>query len=65
MEIYLPLSAEPCAMKSVLVSHVDWWKTLLTKCVEIHDNFSKLNCASHIAENCVLAMIRGLTQALT
>ena len=61
----LPLNAELCAMKSVLVSRVDWSRTFLTNCEEIHNYVSKLNCRSHIAENCVLAMIRGLRQALT
>ena len=53
--------AESCAMKAVLVSRVDCWRTFFTNCEEI----SKLNCRSHIAENCVLAMIHGLRQALT
>ena len=60
-----PLNAELCAMRSVLVSRVDWWRTFLTNCEEIHDNFSKLIRGNHIADICVLAMIRGLRQALT
>ena len=61
----LHLNVELCAMKSVLVSRVGWWRTFLTNCEEIHINLSMLNCSSHIAENCVLARIRGLRQALT
>ena len=57
----LPLNAEFCAMKSVVVSRVDWWRTFLTNCEERHNNLSKLNCRTHIA----VAMIRGLRQALT
>ena len=34
-------------------------------CEGIHNNLSKLNCRCHIAEKCVVAMIRGLRQALT
>ena len=37
----------------------------MTNCEEIHNNLSKLNCASYVAENCIVAMIRGLRQALT
>ena len=61
----LPLNTEPCAMKSVVVSRIDWWRTFLTNCEEIHNTPSKPNCRSHTAENCVLVMIRGLRQALT
>ena len=61
----LPLNAELSAMKSVLVSRVDWWRTYLTNCEETHNNVSKLIRGSRTAENCVLAMIRGLRQALT
>ena len=39
--------------------------TFLTNCEDIHNHLSKLNCRSHIAENCFAAMIRGLRQALT
>ena len=49
------------AMTSVVVSRVDWWRTFLTNCEERHNNLSKLNCWTHI----VVAMIRGLRQALT
>ena len=59
------LNAELCAMKSVVVSHTDWWRTFLTNCEEIHNNFSKLIRGNHIAENCVLEMIPGLRQALS
>ena len=41
-----------------------WW-TFITNCEEIQNDLSKLNCRSHIAENCIVAMIRGLRQALT
>ena len=51
--------------ESILVSSVDGWKTFITNCEEIHNNFSKLNCRSHVAENCIVAVIRGLRQALT
>ena len=34
-------------------------------CEEMHNNLSKLNCRSHVAENCIVAMILGLRQALT
>ena len=40
-------------------------ENVITNCEEIHNNPSKLNCRSHVAENCILAMIRGLRQALT
>ena len=52
-------------MKSVVVSRIDWWRTFLTTFEGIHNNLSKLDCGSRSAENCVLAMIRGLRQALT
>ena len=52
-------------MKSILVSYVDSWRTFITNCEEIHNNLSKLNCRSYVAENCIVAMIRGLRQALT
>ena len=52
-------------MQTVLVSRVDWWRTYLSNCEERHNNFSKLIRGNRIAENCVLAMIRGLRQALT
>ena len=58
-------NAETWAMKSMLVSCVDCWKTFITNCEEIHNNLSKLKCGSHIAENCIVAMICGLRQALT
>ena len=53
------------AMKSILVSCVDGWRTFITNCEEIHDNLSKLNCRSYVAENCIVAMMCGLRQALT
>ena len=37
----------------------------MTYCEEIHNNLSKLNCRSHIGENCIVAMVRGPRQALT
>ena len=58
-------NAEFCTMKSISVSCVDFWRTFVTNCEETHNNFSKLNCRSHVAENCIVAMILGLTQALT
>ena len=66
----LLLNAELCAMQSVVVSRVDWWRIFLTNSEEIHHNFSKLirgnqTQCSFIAETSVLAMIRGLRQALT
>ena len=48
-----------------LASYVDGWWTFVTNCEEIHNNLSKLNCRSYVAENCIVAMIRGLRQALT
>ena len=51
--------------ESVVVSRIDWWRTFLTNCEEIHNDLSKLKCRSHIAENCVLAMTRGVRQAMT
>ena len=53
-------NAEFCALKSILVSYVDGWRTFITNCEEIHNNLSKSNCRSHVAENCIVAMIRGL-----
>ena len=58
-------NAEFCAMKSMLVSYVDGWRTFVTNCEEIHNNLCKLNCRSHVAEPCVVAVILGLRQALT
>ena len=58
-------NTEFCAMKSILVSCVDVWRTFITNCEEIHNNLFKVNCRSHVAENCITAMIRGLRQALT
>ena len=55
----LPLNAQLCAMNSVLVSRVDWWRTFLTNCEEIHNCSSKWIRGNHIAKNWVLAMIRG------
>ena len=52
-------------MKPILVSYVGGWRTFVTNCEEIHNNLSKLNCWSHVAENCLVAMIPGLRQALT
>ena len=49
----------------MLVSHVDGWRTFVTNCEEIHNSFSKLNCRSQVAENCIVAKILGLRQALT
>ena len=51
-------NAEMCAMKSILVSSVDGWRTSIT-------NLSKLNRRNHVAENCIVAVIHGLRQALT
>ena len=42
-------------MKSILLSYVDGWRTFVTNSEEIHNNFSKLNCRSHVAENCIVA----------
>ena len=58
-------NAEFCVMKSILASYVDGWRTFVTNCEEIHNNLSELNCRSHIAENCIVAMILELRQALT
>ena len=58
-------NAKICAMQSILVSCVECWRTFITNCEEIHNNLSKLNCRSHVAENCIVAMIRGLRQSLT
>ena len=52
-------------MTSILVSCVDGWRIFITNCEEIHIDLSKLNCGSHVAEHCIVAMILGLTQALT
>ena len=41
------------------------WRTFVANCGEIHKNLSKLNCRSHVAEKCIVAMILGLRQALT
>ena len=46
----LSQNAEICAMKSILVSCVDGWRTFTANCEEIH-NLSKLSGRSHIAEN--------------
>ena len=51
-------NAEFCTMKSILVSYVDGWR-LVTNCEEIHNNLSKLNCRSRVAENRIVAMILG------
>ena len=48
-----------------LVSYVDGWVTFMTNCEELYNNLSKLNCRSCVAENCIVLMILGLTQALT
>ena len=53
------------ALKPILVSYVDGWETFVTNCEEIHNNLSKFNFRSHVAENCIVAMILGLRQALT
>ena len=58
-------NAEICAMRSILVSCVDSWRTFITNCEERHNNLSKLNCGSHVAENCIVAMIRGLRRVST
>ena len=42
------------------MSYVDVWRTFVTNCKEIHNNFSKLNCRSHVVENCIVATIFGL-----
>ena len=52
-------------MESMLVSYVDGWRTFVTNCEEIHNNLSKLTCRSHVAENCIVAVILGLRRALT
>ena len=43
-----PQNAEICAMKSILVSCVDCWRTFNTNFEEIHNNLSKLKCRSHM-----------------
>ena len=58
-------NAEFCAMASILVSHVDGWRTFITNLEVTHNNFSKLNCRTHDCENCIVAVIRRLGQALT
>ena len=58
-------NAEFCAIKSISVSYLDGWRTFVTNCNEVHNNLSKLNCRSHVAENCIVAMILGSRQALT
>ena len=57
-------NTEFCAMKSIWVSYVDGWRTFVTNCEEIHNNISKLDCRSHVAEHCIVAVILGLRQAL-
>ena len=52
-------------MKCILVSFFGGWRTFVTNCEEIHNNLSKMNCRSHVAGNCFVAMILGLRQALT
>ena len=42
------------------MSYVDGWRTFVTNCEEIHNNHG-----SHVAENCIEAMILWLRQALT
>ena len=61
----LPQNAQIYAMRSILVSCVDCWRTFITNCEEAHHNLSKLNFRSHVAENCMVAMIILLRQALT
>ena len=39
-------------MKFILVSFVDGWRTFIRNCEEIHNNLTKCNCRSHVAENC-------------
>ena len=51
-------NAEFCAMKLILVSYVDGWRTFIRNCEGIHNNFSKYGCRSHVAEKCIVAMIR-------
>ena len=58
-------NAEFFTMKSILGSYVDGWRTFVTNCEKTRNNLSKLNCRSHVAENCIVAMILGLRQALT
>ena len=58
-------NAEFCTMKSILVSHLDNWRTFVKNCADMHNNLCKLNCRSHVAEWCIVVMILGLTQALT
>ena len=49
-------NAEFCTMKSIWVSYVDGWRTFVTNCEEIHSSLSKLNCRSHVVENCIVAV---------
>ena len=49
-------------MKSILVPYFDGWRTFVANCEEIHNNISQLNCWNHVAENCIVAMILGLTR---
>ena len=37
----------------------------LSQIVKRNTTISKLNCRSHVAENCIVATTRGLRQALT
>ena len=39
--------------------------SFITNCEEIGNNLSKLNFRSHLAENCIVVMIRWLGQTLT
>ena len=58
-------NAEFCTMKSILVSYVDGRRTSVTNCEEIHNNFSKFNCRSHVAEKLYRGNDTWLRQALT
>ena len=42
----VPRNADNCAMKSILVSCVDCWRTFITSCEEMHNNLSvgELHC---------------------
>ena len=53
------LNAEFCAMKPILVFDLNGWRTFVTNREEIHNNVSKLNCRSHIPENCIVAFESG------
>ena len=46
-------------MKSIWGVFVDGWRTFITICEEPHNNLSKLNSRSSVAENCIVAMILG------